>query len=513
MQCKVDRVIRESAGVAKGRKLMVLRMRVAVPVLLAVGLAGCAVGPDFQRPAAPAATGFLAAGRDDAAGRGTGLQLAHGGEVPAQWWALFRAPSLDRLVRDGVAHNADLAAAEAAVRLARANALAQRGALLPTVDLGLDASRQKVPVAFDPEAPEAGPAARYGVVTRQVSVAFVPDVWGGLRRQVEASDAEVEAQAFQREGVYLTLAANIALAAIEEARLRGQLAATRRIVALQQDLLRMLQRQHVQGQIARAEVLAQETALAQVQLALPPLERELAQQRHLLAVLTGRLPSDPGLPRFELAAFGLPRQLPLSLPGDVVRQRPDIRTAEAGLRAANAEIGVAIANRLPQITLSANAGKTWSNVPDLSPSGAFWAVGGNLAQKVFDAGALAYKQRAAEEAAQQALAQYRGVVLTAFQNVADMLVALQADLRTIAAARRAKQAAEQTVGLMRRQLEQGEINLALLIEAQRAYLETSTALVDAEAARLADTVALFQALGGGWWNRNDGEGRLAETQL
>ncbi len=343
------------------------------------------------------------------------------------------------------------------------------------------------------------------MVTRQVSVAFVPDVWGGTRRQIEAADAEVESQSFQREGVYLTLASNTALAAVEEGRLRAQIAATRRIIDLQTDLLRILRRQHEQGHISLSEVMTQETALAQSRLLLPPLQRQLAQQRHLLAFLTGQIPSAAHLPVFQLASFRLPHALPLSVPGDVVRQRPDIRTAEASLRAANAEIGVAIANRLPQITLTANAGKSWSSVPDLSPAGVFWTIGGNVAQKVFDAGSLAYKQRAAEEATHRSLAQYRSVVLAAFQNVADALTALESDVRAIEAAGAARRAAQQNVDLVRRQVEQGQVNVPILIEAQRAYLDTSLALVDAQASRFADTVALFQALGGGWWNRADVE--------
>lgn len=485
--------------------LLHLRRR-ASAVAVTVLLTGCAVGPDFQVPPSPEVASFLPAQKSDSAAgdRVPGRTVDRGAVIPAQWWALFRSPALDRLVAEGVAHNADLASAEAAVRAAQANALAARGALFPVVSANLDATRQKIPVlpTVDPETGETsrGPST-YNVVTRQVSVSFVPDVWGGTRRQIEATDAETENQAFQREGVYLTLASNIALAAIEEARLRGQVAATRRIIDLQSDLLRLLRRQYEQGQIAQPDVVTQETALAQSQLLLPPLERDIAKQRNLLAVLTGRYPSELNLETFRLGSFRLPRRLPLSLPADLVRQRPDIRTAEANLRAANAQIGVAIANRLPQITLTGNAGKTWSNVPELQAPGPFWFIGSNVTQTVFDAGTLMNKQRAAEEAANQAGAQYRSVVLVAFQNVADVLRALQSDARTLNAAMTAERTAEQNVRLVRRQVEQGQANIALLIAAQQAYLQTSQARVDAEASRLSDTVALFQALGGGWWNR------------
>jgi NodT family efflux transporter outer membrane factor (OMF) lipoprotein len=284
--------------------------------------------------------------------------------------------------------------------------------------------------------------------------------------------------------------------------LRGQIAATRRLINLQTRLLGILRRQNNLGQIALPDVLVQETALAQAKLLLPPLERQLDQQRHLLATLTGRFPSEEVAASFRLGSFQLPRQLPLTLPADLVCQRPDVRAAEAGVRASNAQIGVAIANRLPQITLSGNAGSTAEAVSHLfAPGTNFWMIAGNALQPVFDGGTLRYKQKAAEEAWTQSVAQYRSVVLVAFQNVADVLRALQADARALSAAVTAEQAASRSLDLVRRQLEQGQVSLPILLNAQQAYLQTSLARVQAEAARLADIVALFQALGGGWWNR------------
>lgn len=445
---------------------------------------------------------FLPGARSHPAGgdRVPGRTVVRGGEVPPEWWELFRSPALNHLVRDGIIYNADLQAAEAAVRVAQANARAQFAGLFPVVTGNFNASRQKQSDTLSP-ATSSGENI-YNLFTAQVSVSFVPDVWGGTRRQIEASDAEVSNQAFQREAVYLTLTSNIALAAIEEARLRGQIAATRRIIRLQEDLLGILRKQHEQGQIALTDVVTQQTAVAQARLLLPPLEKGLGKQRNLLAFLTGSFPSEAVLATFQLGSFRLPRQLPLSLPADLVRQRPDIRAAEASLRAANAQIGVAIANRLPQITLTGNKGSTADQLGQLfTPGNGFWMIAGNIVHTVFDAGALENKQRAAEAATSQAVAQYRSVVMAAFQNVADVLRALQADERAVAAAIAAEQSAEQNVGLVRKQVEQGQVNIALLIAAQNAFLQTSLARVDAQASRLADTVALFQALGGGWWNR------------
>jgi len=447
-----------------------------------------------------------------AAGEGVPAQRAsYGGDIPARWWEVFRSEHLNELIEYGILQNADLEAAEAAVRIAQANALAARGPLFPQVLANFNASRQQTPTqALTTNA--ASGASIYSLHTAQVTVNYVPDVFGGTRRQIETADALVEVQAFQREGVYLTLTANIALAAIQEASLRGQIAATRRLIAIQTQLLGILRQQNERGQIALPEVVAQETALAQAKLLLPPLEKQLAQQRDLLSVLTGRFPSEEVAAAFQLASFQLPRKLPLSVPADLVRQRPDVRVAESNLRAANAQIGVAIANRLPQITLNGNVGSTAIAMSQLfSPGTGFWMIAGNVAQTVFDAGTLAHKQRATEENFNQSAALYRSVVLVAFQNVADVLRALQSDARAVSAAIAAENSAARSIELVRRQVEQGQVSVPALLQAQQAYLQTSLARVQAQAARLADTVALFQALGGGWWNRRDAIARPNET--
>lgn len=480
-----------------------------LPCLTALAslLAGCAVGPDFKTPEPPVASSYLS---DPAGDRVPGHVIVHGAEIPPRWWELLRSPALNRLVADGIAHNADLAAAEAAVRVAQANALAQRGALFPSISGGFDASHQKV--ATDLSSPLESGANIFNLHTGQVTISYVADVWGGTRRLVESADAQREMSAFQREGVYLTLASNIALAAIEEARLRGQIAATRRVIGLQAELLRLLRRQQEQGQIALTDVAAQKTALAQTHLTLPPLEKQLAQQHHLLSFLTGRLPGDAPDETFDLASFRPPRRLPLSLPADLVRQRPDIRAAEANLRASNAMIGVAIANRLPQITLTGNAGAAVARLADLATPGAgLWMLAGSAAQTIFDAGTLKNKQHATEQQTSQALAQYRGTVLAAFRNVADVLRALQADARSIRAATDAERSASQNIALLRKQADQGQISISLLLAAQQAYLQTTLARLDAQAAQLADTVALFQALGGHWWTRDDRDQHAAKS--
>lgn len=469
-----------------------------VSLAAVLATAGCAVGPDFVEPLPPPVAGYL----PDGSGRTTG-KARYTVDIPARWWSLLGSPYLNELIEQGVANNPDLKAAEAAVRLAQANALAVRGGLFPTVAGSFDASRQQTPGAALTTNAASG-ADLYSLHTMQLTVSYVLDVWGGTRRQLESANATAEQQAYLREAVYLTLTANIALAAIQEASLRGQIDATRRVIAIQTQQLDLLRRQADVGQIAESDVVAQETAVAQARALLPPLDKQLAQQRHLLATLSGRFPSEGVAERFRLSSFKLPHRVPLTVPASLVRQRPDVRAAEANVHALNAQVGVAIANRLPQITLSGNGGSTADAMARLFTVGTgFWTIAGNVAQPIFNGGTLRAKQMAAEAAWVQAAEQYRSTVLTAFQNVADALRALQADDRLVTATRLAERSAARSIELVRAQVAQGQTSLPALLTAQQAYLQTSLARVQAEAVRLADTVALFQALGGGWWNRED----------
>jgi NodT family efflux transporter outer membrane factor (OMF) lipoprotein len=286
--------------------------------------------------------------------------------------------------------------------------------------------------------------------------------------------------------------------------LGGQIAATEEIIGIQRQSLDILRRQQALGHVAGIDVAAQEAALAQAEAILPPLRKQLDQQRHLLAVLIGRFPSDQPSAQFGLASLKLPRELPVSLPARLVEQRPDIRAAEASLHAASAQIGVATANRLPQITLTANAGLTATTLAQLvTPGAAFWGIGASAAQTIFDAGTLLHKQRAAEAAYDEMAAQYKQTVLTAFQNVADALRAVQSDADALKASAAAEAAAKTSLDIARRQLQLGAIHYLALLNAENTYQQALIARVQAEAARYADTAALFQALGGGWWNRSD----------
>jgi NodT family efflux transporter outer membrane factor (OMF) lipoprotein len=473
--------------------------------MLALALAGCAVGPDFVRPAAPDVSGYVSgklaspdAGRSDP--HVAGQHFVSGAEVSARWWSAFRSKPLDDLVRQSVDHNPNLQAAEAAIRVAQYNALAQRGLFFPQVTGNSTSSRQLLSNTGSvfPD-PGSVPQTQYTLVTNQLTVSFVPDVWGANARAVENLDAVSQQQLFQLEAAYLALASNVVTAAIQEASLRGQIAATQRIIAIERNLLDILKRQFNFGQAAQADVLAQDAALAQAEQLLPPLEKQLAQQRDLLTALAGRLSVDEIAQKFDLANFKLPVNLPVSLPGKLVEQRPDIRAAEANMHAASAEVGVAIAARLPNIVLSANGGSSAYNLAQsFAPGTGFYTLAAAAAAPIFDGFTLYHKQKAAEAALDQAEAQYRSTVITAFQNVADALRALQSDARAAQAARRAEDTAKASLDIVEKQLNAGQVNQLAVLNAQQTYLSAAVIRVQTEANRLADTAALFMALGGGW---------------
>ena len=459
------------------------------------------MGPDFERPPAPAVTGYTP-GRSPAgtaAAAGEAQRFLRDRDIPGEWWTLFRSRSLKALIEEALRNNSALKAAQAALEIARQNTAAQRGFFFPSVDASFSAARQKLPADVTGEIPNPS---TFNIFTGQVSVSYTPDVFGANWRTVESLEALAESQRFQLEATYITLTTNIVLAAVQEASLRGQIAATETIIKIARDALELLRRQRTLGQIPEADVVAQEAALAQIEQTLPPLQRQLQQQRHLISALIGRLPSQEPAQKFVLEGLRLPRDLPLTLPSTLVSQRPDIRAAEANMHSTSALIGVAVANRLPNITLTANDGSTAFDISKLfSPHTGFWTVAGGVLQPVFRGGTLFHRELAAHAAYDQAAAQYRSTVVTAFQNVADVLTALQTDAVALEKAIAAERAAARSLDITRRRLELGDINYLALLNAQQTYQQALISLVQAKANRYADTAALFQALGGGWWNK------------
>ena len=484
---------------------------------LAASLGGCMVGPDFKRPDPPKDETYLTPDTviaetvsADVLG-GEAQRYVRDLDIPGQWWTVFQSRPLDDLIQKALAANPDIQTAMAALKVAQQNARAQRAALFPTVGVSGSGSANQTSLALSPAT--ASGDTIFGLFTALLNVSYVLDVFGGVRRQTESLEAQAESQCFLLEAAYLTLASNVVVAAITEASLRGQIAGIERTIDVQQQTLDLLRRRLAIGQSALADVAAQQAALAQSQATLPPLRNQLSQQRHLLAQLTGQTTAHVPAETFELGNLNLPQQLPASLPSRMVEQRPDVRAAEANIHATAAAVGVAVSNMLPQFSLSLSYGSEAVSLDTLfSPmAGAASAVAGSFTQTLLDGGALLARKRAAEAAWEQSRAQYRSTVLTAFRNVADSMRAIEFDAATLKAAADAERAAQLSLDITRRRLAAGDAGILDILNAELIHQQTVQALIQAQASRFADTAALYQALGGGWWNR-DGEGNAAPAQ-
>jgi NodT family efflux transporter outer membrane factor (OMF) lipoprotein len=468
-------------------------------------LSACAVGPDFKRPEAPGVDGYT---REPLPEK-TALVEVPGGEeqkflrdrdIPADWWTLFQSPQLNALIEKALKANPTVQAAQAALRQAQELVYAQQGYYYPSVQANVSSTRQRTSASLSPSL--SSNDTLFNLHTAQITVGYAPDVFGGLRRQLESLRAQADSQRFLLEAAYLTLSSNVVAAAVQEAGLRSQIAAVKDIIAINAKSLELLRRQFAAGLVAGLEVAAQESALAQAQLALAPLQKQLEQTRNQLAALAGRFPAEGSGETFELTALRLPDELPVSLPSRLVEQRPDVRAAEELLHAASAEIGVATANMLPQFNITAVKGGVATEFSQMFANGnPFWSVAGSVTQTIFAGGTLLHRKRAAEAAFDQAAAQYRSTVIGAFQNVADALYALQADADALGAGVNSERAARVTLDLVTKQLQVGQVNYLALLNAQQIYQQAVINLAQARTNRYADTAALFQALGGGWWNR------------
>ncbi len=464
---------------------------------------GACVGPNFHRPPAPAVDRYtvdpLAAATAAVPGAGAGgtaQRFLEQQAVPRNWWALFGSEELNGLVAEALRANPDVASAQAALRQARENTAAQRGSYFPTVQGTFDVSRNRDATGVKQPTLQSGTPI-YSLYTPQVTISYVPDVFGANRRAVESLAAQAEASGFQLQATYLTLTANVVSGAIQEAGLRAQIAGTERVIALERESLAVRRRELDLGAIAEMDVYAQDAALAQLEATLPPLNKQWHQARDQLAALTGHLPADFKPVHIDLDRLVLPVDLPLGVPSQLVERRPDVRAAEAQLHAATAQVGVAMANMLPQITITGDLGSTATLLSDLfKPGTGFWTLGGQASQTLFSGGTLLHRKRAADAALDQAGAEYRSAVLTAFQNVADALHALDADADALKAASRAEQAAHKSLDVAHQQLELGSVSYVSLLNSEQSYNQAVVTLAQARANRYADTAALFQALGG-----------------
>jgi NodT family efflux transporter outer membrane factor (OMF) lipoprotein len=513
------------------------RVRLSLLVMSAALAAGCAVGPRYHRPQAPANAGYApsplpqasasAPGASAPIAGGEAQQLISGRDIPFAWWELFQSPALNALVERALRANPTIAAAQAALVQAQELVYAQRGFFFPTFDANYNFERQKIAgnLTIDNAPGSEGNGDNlnpptgvkplfYDFHTAQLTVGFVPDVFGGNWRQMESLAAQRDAQRFALEATYITLASNVVAAAIQEASLRAQIEATRQIIAAEEKSLQILRDQLRLGYAMRMDVAAQETALAQAEAALPPAQKQFEQTRDLIRALVGNLPNQEIPETFELDALQLPPELPLSLPAKIIEQRPDVRAAEAQLHAANAQVGVAIAAMLPQFSITgAYGGNADQFAWMFRKGGPFWSLVGNASQPLFEGGTLLHRKRAADDALKQAAAQYQSSVLTAYQNVADTLHASLSDAVALAANVREENAARVTYDLTRRQMDVGYVNYLTLLNAETTYQQALVQRVQAQAMRYGDTVALFQALGGGWWNRTSSRHEVAAHEV
>ncbi len=475
------------------------------PAGLLLLLAGCAVGPDYRRPATPAPDRFTATALPLSvdAGPGTAQHFLAGADVPGDWWVLFRSPKLDALIAEALRHNPSLEAAQQTLRQARETALAQAGAWFPAISGQVNRTRQEFSSAqFG--APNVPSGQTFSVYDAQVNVSYTFDVWGLTARNVEAARAQAEYQRFQLEGVVNILAANTANAAINAASLEAQIAAERVLIDAESELLKTVRRQFALGAATGTDVATQEAQLANTQALVVPLETQLAQAQDQLAAYLGRVPSEAELPDITLKELTLPADLPVSVPARLVEQRPDIRASEAQLHAATAQVGVAIANRLPQLTLTGFIGSAPADPSRFFfPGTGTFSLLNQVLQPIFQGGQLLHQQRAAVAAMKSAAASYENTVIGGFQNVADALTAVANDGRALAANAAAEAAARRSLSLAQLQYGAGGVAYLTVLTSQTQYQNAVIGKVRAEAARFTDTVALYTALGGGWWNRND----------
>ncbi|AOI95354.1 efflux transporter outer membrane subunit [Burkholderia sp. LA-2-3-30-S1-D2] len=467
-------------------------------------VAGCAAGPDFRIPDAPATQRYT---RDEppvttvAAGGPTGgaQTFASAAHTPRHWWTEFRSEPLNRLVDTAWQNSPTLAEARARLDEARQNHAAEAGAtMLPRVDANVSATRQKVDIAafgLPANVPNPGPFTLYDA---SVSVSYVLDVFGGNRRALEALRAQVDYQSYTLDAARLTLAGNVVATAILRASLAQQIALTRELVDAQARQLRIVAARFAAGGVSQADVHAQRTLLAQTQASLPPLAARFAQAGHRLAILLGAPPSDAALPDLTLDALALPHTLPVALPSTLARERPDIRAAEAVLHQASANVGVATANLYPRFSISAGIGSERTRIADIVSGLNVWNVGLGLTQPLFHGGELRARKRAAEAAYDAAFASYRETVLLALQQVADAMRAVEHDAAELEARDTAAREAAAGNAIAGDRYAAGGISTFALLDAQRQALQTALDRTRAQADRLADTAALFQSLAGNW---------------
>ncbi len=481
-------------------------------------IAGCAVGPDFIRPTPPAVDRYTRSPEPTATlpAAGQSQQFEMGAKLAADWWHLFNSSKLEAVLKEALVNNPSLQAAQASLRQSEANLRAGYGVFLPQVDTSFEANRQKFSLARfggSLSASQAGPGTGsliFNVYTLSGTVNYTLDVFGGERRTVEGLKAQVGFQRSMFSATYNTLLGNIVNTVIARAAYEDQIKATEEILSTQREQVRIAEAQNRAGTVPYLSVLSLRAQLAATEATLPPLQQRLSQAEHLLATLVGRTPAEWTSPRIDLADLTLPENLPITLPSDLVRQRPDIVAAEAQLHNASASIGVATAAMFPSFTLNGTYGQS-SNALDtlFRRASNYWSLAADIAAPIFHGGTLWFRRKAAIAAYHQSLSNYRQTVLSGLVQVADLLRALEHDAPTVLAQSEGLQAAEGSLRLVQVNYEAGTVNYLQVLAANTQYYQARIGYLQALAQRLQDTAALFVALGGGAWN---GEGKTPDDR-
>lgn len=467
--------------------------------LCAMGCPGCAVGPDFERPRPPAVTRYTTGDRPRVMSADGDVQVVRAGaRLARDWWRLFRSPRLDAVIVRAIENNPTLEAARASLRKSEYSLQAGYGVFFPQVDANLGLTRQRFTpsrIAID------APPSEFNLFTLGGTISYTLDVFGGQRRALEGLVAQVESERYGVAAARLVVTGNIANAAIARAAYRAEIVVTQALVMRLKEQLEVTEARARAGLVPFEDVLSIRVELAGTRAMLPPLRQQADEAEHLLATLAGQAPGRGRVPAIELADLRLPRDLPVSLPSELVRQRPDIAIAEAALHTASANIGVATAALFPSFTLNGTLGVNSTTLGSLfDANSTFWSLGGNILAPLFHGGELWNQRKAAIEAFHQSRASYRETVLAGLQDVADSLCALEHDAELVSAESQAHQSAREALKLVEINYEAGVADYLQVLVADMQYRRAVLDYLQGRAQRLQDTVALFVALGGGWWS-------------
>ena len=471
-------------------------------IILAM-LGGCEVGPNFDRPAAPDTDRYTHELQSEATVEADGQSqyFTSSNTLIADWWKLFGSAVLNAILNKAIANNPTLQASEASLRQSQDSMRAGYGVFFPQIQAGVGVSRQRA--ASQSQGLQTG-SKIFNLITLSSTVSYAIDVFGGARRSVESLRAQADYQRYENVAAYLILSANVVNTSIARAAYVAEIRSTKQLIKLEKEQLRLTQAQVRAGTTPYSNVLSVQSLIAADQVSLAPLEQNVSQSEHLLATLEGEFPSKANLPDIDLIGLSLPVDLPVSLPSDLVNQRPDILAAEAQMHVASAKIGVATALMFPSFSLNGTFGTSGSNFGDLTAaSGKFWSIGPSATIPLFQGTTLWFGRRAAIDAYQQSRANYRQTVLGAFEQVADSLKALEHDAEALKAQVEAKNAAGEALKLLQANYHAGLVDYLAVLTADVQFHETTIAYLQAVAQRYQDTVALFVALGGGWWNAQD----------